>query len=340
MARIVILLSVVLIGVYQTEQAYFLEKSYIDRINEVAKTWTAGVNFNPNTPEEHFVKMLGSIGVESAKKASIDMFKTNDDAYDNDSGNIPRSFDARKKWRHCTTIGEVRDQGNCGSCWAFGTSSAFADRLCVATNGDFNELLSAEELTFCCHSCGFGCHGGDPIKAWKYFRKHGLVTGGNYESNEGCEPYRVPPCLVDDDGNNTCAGKPMEKNHRCTRMCYGEQNIDYDQDHRYTRDYYYLTYNTIQNDVMTYGPIEATFDVYDDFPNYKSGVYVKTDNASYLGGHAVKLIGWGEERGTPYWLMVNSWNDQWGDQGLFKIRRGTNECGIDNSTTGGVPMTN
>ena len=68
------------------------------------------------------------------------------------------------------------------------------------------------------------------------------------------------------------------------------------------------------------------------------GVYEKSENATYLGGHAVKLIGWGEERGVPFWLLVNSWNEDWGDKGLFKIRRGTNECGIDNSTTGGVPV--
>lgn len=53
----------------------------------------------------------------------------------------------------------------------------------------------------------------------------------------------------------------------------------------------------------------------------------------------MKLIGWGEERGIPYWLMVNSWSEDWGDKGLFKIRRGTNECGIDNGTTAGVPVT-
>lgn len=80
------------------------------------------------------------------------------------------------------------------------------------------------------------------------------------------------------------------------------------------------------------------------FPSYynvfcfHTGVYQKTDNASYLGGHAVKMIGWGEENGTPYWLMVNSWGEQWGDKGLFKIRRGTNECGIEDSSTAGVPL--
>lgn len=56
--------------------------------------------------------------------------------------------------------------------------------MCIATNGDFNQLLSAEEITFCCHSCGNGCKGGYPIKAWKHFKRHGLVTGGNYKSEE------------------------------------------------------------------------------------------------------------------------------------------------------------
>lgn len=79
------------------------------------------------------------------------------------------------------------------------TSSAFADRLCVATNADFNEFLSAEEITFCCHSCGFGCHGGHPIKAWKHFNKHGLVTGGDYKSGEVCDIFgddKITLCLV------------------------------------------------------------------------------------------------------------------------------------------------
>uniref|UniRef100_A0A2S2P6Q2 Cathepsin B-like cysteine proteinase 5 n=1 Tax=Schizaphis graminum TaxID=13262 RepID=A0A2S2P6Q2_SCHGA len=195
----------------------------------------AGVNFNPSTPKEHFLKLLGSKGVQIPNKVNHKMYKTDDKAYNKLSCRIPRQFDAREKWRHCNTIGEVLDQGNCGSCWALATSSAFADRLCVDTNGDFNELLSAEEITFCCHSysCGNGCNGGYPIRAWKRFKTHGLVTEGNYKSGEDCKPYRVPPCPCVEQGNHTCAGPPpSELNNNCTEKCDGNLDLDFDQDHR------------------------------------------------------------------------------------------------------------
>lgn len=76
----------------------------------------------------------------------------------------------------------IRNNDNCPQ--AFGTTGAFADRLCIATNGAFDQLLSAEELAFCCHECGDGCNGGYPLVAWNYFRRHGVVTGGNYNTTD------------------------------------------------------------------------------------------------------------------------------------------------------------
>lgn len=87
---------------------------------------------------------------------------------------------------------------------------------------------------------------------------------------------------------------------------------------------------------MTNGPVEASFTVYEDFVNYKSGVYVHT-TGKQLGGHAVKMIGWGTENNIPYWIIVNSWNNTWGDQGTFKIRRGVNECGIESGLVAALP---
>ena len=68
-------------------------------------------------------------------------------------------------------------------------------------------------------------------------------------------------------------------------------------------------------------------DVPSDFLMYGSGVYQRTNLASrdHSGFHSVKVIGWGEEAGTPYWLCMNSWGRDWGEDGLFKIVRGRNE---------------
>jgi hypothetical protein len=68
--------------------------------------------------------------------------------------------------------------------------------------------------------------------------------------------------------------------------------------------------------------------VYEDFENYVSGIYYHVTGA-LLGGHAVRFVGWGEENGTKYWRVANSWNPFWGEDGYFRIRRGTNECGIE-----------
>lgn len=90
---------------------------------------------------------------------------------------------------------------------------------------------------------------------------------------------------------------------------------------------------------MTHGPVEASFTVYNDFPTYKSGVYHHV-NGSSLGGHAIKILGWGVDAitNTPYWLVANSWNEDWGEEGFFRIRRGHNECGIEASVVAGLPL--
>jgi len=94
--------------------------------------------------------------------------------------------------------------------------------------------------------------------------------------------------------------------------------------------------NNIMSELYLHGPVETAFDVYEDFLSYKSGVYRHT-SGSFLGGHAVKFVGWGVENGTPYWLVANSWNTHWGMGGFFKIIRGRDECGIEEQVDFGVP---
>ena len=92
----------------------------------------------------------------------------------------------------------------------------------------------------------------------------------------------------------------------------------------------------IKREIIANGPVLSFMSVYDDFLTYKSGVYSHVTGTE-LGGHAIRILGWGNENGTPYRLVANSWNEDWGDKGLFKIKRGTNECGIENEIVAGIP---
>jgi len=87
---------------------------------------------------------------------------------------------------------------------------------------------------------------------------------------------------------------------------------------------------------MTKGPAIASFTVYEDFLAYKSGVY-QHKTGSMLGGHSVKLLGWGVENKVPFWLCANFWGEKWGEHGFFKIIRGRNECGIEEEVLSAVP---
>jgi len=70
--------------------------------------------------------------------------------------------------------------------------------------------------------------------------------------------------------------------------------------------------------------------------NYDSGIY-KHVSGRMEGGHAVKIVGWGVEAGTKYWICANSWNTTWGEKGFFRIA--FDECGINDATYAGTPIT-
>ena len=75
---------------------------------------------------------------------------------------------------------------------------------------------------------------------------------------------------------------------------------------------------SIQLEIIANGPVVTAFTVYKDFMSYKSGIYKRNSN-DVVGGHAVKIVGWGVEGGVNYWICANSWNTTWGEQGFFRI---------------------
>ena len=108
--------------------------------------------------------------------------------------------------------------------------------------------------------------------------------------------------------------------------------------HKLTRGSYIVQLTApMMQEIFHYGPIAATMSVYEDLLNYTNGVYKQNSDKS-VGLHAVKIIGWGVEAATPYWLIQNSWTTRWGDRGFFKLLRGDDscECGICNMNIGGM----
>ena len=80
----------------------------------------------------------------------------------------------------------------------------------------------------------------------------------------------------------------------------------------------WLTRYKVKQEIKKNGPIYFSMTVYEDFTNYKSGIYHHVEGKS-LGGHAIKVVGWGVERGDKYWIAANSWSEDWGEGGFFRI---------------------
>uniref|UniRef100_A0A8C0TFN6 Cathepsin B n=1 Tax=Canis lupus familiaris TaxID=9615 RepID=A0A8C0TFN6_CANLF len=212
---------------------------------------------------------------------------------------------------------------------AFGAVEAISDRICIRTNGHVNVEVSAEDMLTCCgDQCGDGCNGGFPAEAWNFWTKQGLVSGGLYDSHVGCRPYSIPPCEHHVNGSRPpCTGEGDTP--KCSKICEPGYSPSYKEDKHYGCSSYSVSDNEkeIMAEIYKNGPVEAAFTVYSDFLLYKSGVYQHV-TGEMMGGHAVRILGWGVEDGTPYWLVGNSWNTDWGDNGFFKILRGRDHCGI------------
>lgn len=264
---------------------------------------------------------------------------------------LPDHFDSETNWPHCAkVIGDIRDQSNCGCCWAFAAAEAASDRLCIATKGQTMVPLSAQDLCFC--ASDDGCNGGDITSPWNYIKESGIVTGGQFEGTgpfgKGlCSNFAFPHChhhgpQGDDpypaEGDPGC---PSQSSPQCPRKCDKEATSPHDD---FDNDKIHFDGEVLQvsgeehimQTIMEGGPVETAFTVFKDFENYDGGIYhhVSGDQA---GGHAVKMVGWGEEGGVKYWKIANSWNPYWAEKGYFRIKRGNNEGGIEDMVTASSP---
>jgi cathepsin B len=256
---------------------------------------------------EGFQGVVGGMTVATAKNYALTTLRPRDFP-EFDWGSLlehftaPESFDSRTQWPGC--VHAVLDQGQCGSCWAFGATEALSDRFCIASGGSINVVLSAQYLVNCDFT-SFGCNGGYPDLAWRFMQLKGVPTSAcvSYTAKDGACPKSC------DDGS--------------ALRLYKAASVSS-----------FTSPASIQAAILSLGPVEASFTVYQDFMAYTSGVYQHTWGEQ-LGGHAIKMVGWGVEQGLNYWICQNSWGTGWGIQGYFWIAFG--QCGIDSACVGGTP---
>lgn len=285
-------------------KALINDQEHIDQLNKVNSdkySWTAGRN--PFFDGMSFDDARGLLGTSLSHISEHLQSCLPESAYagiGNDT--IPAEFDARTQWPGL--IHPIRDQQRCGSCWAFSASEVLSDRVAIAA-GKPSPALSPEDMVSC-DKGDMGCQGGQLPAAWHYLQQSGIVS-------DACFPYTAGQGTAAKCGAKCADGEQWARSKVKAKTAYAINGA-----------------TNMQKEIMTHGPIQVAFTVYKSFMSYTSGVYQKHwYEILPEGGHAVKVVGWGTESGVDYWLVANSWNTNWGLQGFFKIKRGSNQCGIE-----------
>jgi C1A family cysteine protease len=257
---------------------------FIEKQNSLNTTYQLGMNQFTDFTAEEYTNILGTYS------GQVNNFCTPFN-YDNVAETLPTSWD----WRDYNVVTDVKDQGQCGSCWAFATAESVESAWAIAGNKLVS--LSPQELVDCSSSYGnMGCLGGIPQEAVQWVADNGLCSETDY-------PYETK-----DDTCKKC--NTVAKVSKCFQINSGDQVG--------------LKHAVHKQPVMI--AIEADRKV---FQFYKSGILNSADCGTNLD-HAVVIVGYGTENGQDYWLVRNSWGITWGDNGYIKLARtdSTSDIGV------------
>ena len=211
----------------------------------------------------------------------------------------------------------------CGSCWAFSTTSAVSDRIKIMRKAAFPDILLAPQVLVSCENPDLGCNGGDFLTAYQYMKDYGI-------SDETCSPYQAR-------GHTNglgCTEDILCKNCNPSDGCWIPEKWDY-----YTVDEFGPLPNdeaAIMNELYQRGPVTCGIDAA-YILDYNGGI-INVNTTEYSIDHAVSIVGYGVENGTKFWWVRNSWGTYWGNAGFFKIVRGINNLGIEESCSFAVPV--
>jgi C1A family cysteine protease len=197
----------------------------------------------------------------------------------------------------------VRNQGNCGSCWAFATVGPL-ESLIKINDGVTVDL--SEQYLVSCNSEGWGCDGG----FWAHDYHQWKMVSGEYEAGavlEGGFPYQAA---------DVACNPPHDKAYQIASWAYvcGSSNCT-------------PTTDQLKQAIYNHGPLSVSVCVNTAFQNYTGGVFTGPGCTDL--NHGVVLVGWDDADGC--WIMRNSWGASWGESGYMRIKYGVSGIGSDAS---------
>lgn len=280
---------------YQTEDEYTLRRNIfnknletINEHNDQGLSWTMSVNAFTDWTDDEYKTMLGYRGHNNLKASTSDMMTISaDDAEWESIDHIANGY-----------VGPVKNQGKCGSCWAFSTVASLEG----AYAKEFGELkrFSEQHVAFC-DRFSFGCQGGWSMNGLMFFTENAPIA-------ESDLPYNIE--------DQTCSQDSVETNEPTLKYLYRPDDTPESL-------YEALTHNVVSVAIRAEN---------DAFRHYGGGV-ISGDACGTAMDHAVTLVGY--EKSTNSWKVKNSWGADWGEDGYVRIEvaDGKGVCGINQDTT-------
>jgi cathepsin L len=266
---------------------------FIEEFNQRNNGVTLAMNHLGDLSNAEYRSIYNGFIMSANWNESLPIFKTERIAADN------------VDWRTKGAVTAVKNQGQCGSCWAFSTTGTIEG--CHVISGGSLVSLSEKNVMDCSWSYGNqGCNGGWPASAIKYvIANKGIDTESSY-------PYSPV-------SSHTCKYNAANKGASATSqnaIAHGSES-------------------SLQSAVDS-GPVSVAIDAsHSSFQFYHSGVYYEPACSSSRLDHAVLAVGYGSDStGKAYWIVKNSWGTGWGSQGYIMMSRNrNNNCGIASSAT-------
>lgn len=283
----VLIVLALIVGLLAYYRGLAMAGSNSDRVKkaiaEVGAKWEAGDTADSELPDNLKQLRLGFIPPSTTPDAT--QIAT---GHLNFRAALPASLDWRNNNGNYVT--PVKDQGLCGSCWAFGSTAALESATLIANNTQTPNLDLSEQVLISCSTIN-GCSGGSIAGAGIFLQSIGTPP-------EACYPYTAT------NGNcaQACANRLSNSDKAATWQYVGMPGD--------------MTADILKSALNYYGPIVVSMSVFDDFYTYKSGIYQHV-TGNYQGGHVVLLVGYDDA--GQYFIAKNSWGTSYGESGYVRI---------------------